>query len=423
MSRNGFLRGILTPIFFPFYAGLTHLTNKKALTLFSKSLEHVIDNQSILAKHRSSQGRSDPQQEALTFLKCLFECQKESVWKLSETELHPNVTINQKSTRIHKAATFPSAPETSMAKPIHVLSLNNMAMTPLDCLSLVYYIHAKSFMPASKTNAFNLHSCAIDNTGLRLLFTELKRGIDYCTQVRVQLILNHTKLNKDSALSLKELLRGQSNFEALGLCNCFDPSVVDLNFVFKSLIEGLSNDSSCNFIDLSHNGFDSSHIYYVILMLRSCLQIRWLEFRFFDLSKVMPLFFNILPLTKLQCLDLSYCHISDVELLQLGTCICFCTSSIVQLIIRDNPFTDNGITNFLKLFLNNRFSRLTYLGIDEHQHNKHQQNIILKQINLFRSHIRYPSLHLNSYVDDIDFPNEFLNNLLVQQFRKYKDGR
>ena len=179
-----------------FYAGLTGLSNEKVLRVLSKSLETARDSETIVEKLRSSKRRNDPQQEALTFLKCLFECNNESVWKLSETDLHVD------KTKVYKA-TLPSCHD---EKQLHELSLHSLALTPFDCLSLGYYIQTKSCLPKSQlvTLNFDLISCCID-----------------------------------------------PNLEGIALCACFDPSVVDHNFVLKSLIEGLSDNSSCGFIDLS----------------------------------------------------------------------------------------------------------------------------------------------------------------------------
>ena len=401
----------------PFYAGLTGLSNKYALKLLSKSLGSARDCQPIIIveKLRSSQGRSDPQQEALTFLKCLFECKNESVWKLPETELHINTMIPNDIECPKEAS---CGYEISSPRSLHSLLLWSLALTPLDCLSLGYYINAKSFMPKSQTLRFCLDGCSIDIIGIRLLFTELKKDINYHTDVRVQLILLHNMFNEESVLYLKELLRGQSNLEGISLCGCFDPSVVDLNFVFKSLIEGLSDNSSCKYIDLSCNHFSSSHIYYFILMLRYCPPLTKLTLTSYDLSRVMPLFSSaLLFTTTLYSLNVSLCNISDSELVQLGTEVSICRS-LEQLYIGGNPFTDDGLTNFLKLFMITR-SKLRFLEIEippffARQPNQSALNI-LEKMNQFRSRIGYAHLIINSYKGGMNFSASLNNDYLIQQ--------
>ena len=192
------------------------------------------------------------------------------------------------------------------------------------------------------------------------------------------------KFSSDSLLSLKELLQGQSNVEGVALCNCFEPSIVSICFALKFLIEGLSKSSSCGFIDLSANSFDSSHIYYIILLLRACPQIYLLELRDNHLSGTMSLFSRAIALTTLQSLDLSNCNIHDHDLIILGRGIC--TTQLHSLSILCNPFTDKGLSIFLKLFVSNVLSVLTILRIDRHANEDHMQ--ILKKINHFRASIR-----------------------------------
>ena len=409
-----------------FYAGLTGLSNEKVLKVLSKSLETARDAGNIVEKLISSQRRNDPQQEALTFLKCLFECKNDSLWELPETELHINPTIPN---RIANRFELSSCSEVSYKLPFHTLSLRSLALTPLDCLSLGYYINAKSFMPKSQslTIAFDLNCSTIDPTGLRLLFTELKKGINYRTEVRVQLNLSDNKFNKESVLSLKELLRGQSNLEYLHLINSFDPSVVDLNFVLKSLIEGLSSDSSCELFDLSDNHFNSSHVHYFILMLRYCPQLISLTLASYDLSRVMPLFSSALLFTTgLIYLNVSCCNISDSILIQLGKKIST-HRFLVQLIIYGNPFTDDGLTNFLRLFMTNSCSQLRFLETQlppEYTRQPYNQSAlnILENINWFRLEIGYPFLVIDSLLPNINFQAILDSNLLVEQFRKHKDS-
>ena len=294
-----------------FYAGLTNLSNKRALKVLSKALTQTVGNEAIMKEMRVT---NDPRRKALAFFNCLFECQDESLLKLPETDLPVNRHIQQGYDNLQDAANLLPA-----VQPFHSLSLHRLALTPIDCISLGYYIHIKSItVPTSLIMAFDFFGCSIDHIGMRVLFTELKKNVTQRTKVRVQLVLAGNTFDKESLLSLKELLQGQSNLEALGLCKCFDPSVIDLCYALKCLIEGLSNNSSCGFIDLSANCFNSSHIYHFILMLRACPQIYWFDLKAYDLSRVMPLFCKAVVFSALHSLDISNCNISDRELVLLG---------------------------------------------------------------------------------------------------------
>ena len=410
-----------------FYAGLTGLSNEKVLKVLSKSLGAAGDFAIVAETLRSSHGRKDPRQEALAFLTCLFECKNESLWKLPETELQINKIERDNQNEFANFLKVRHGLKVTNKQPLHSLCLHSLALTPLDCLSLGYYINAKSFLPKSQAYSFSLYGSNIDPTGMRLLFTELKRGINYRTEVRVWLTLARNKLKKESVLSLKELFCGQSNLERIDLCACFDPSVIDLNFVLKSLIEGLSENSSCGFIKLSENHFNSSHIHYFILMLRSCPQLGWLDLKFYDLSRVMPLFSCALLFTSaLHTLDVSCCNISDSVLFQLGTKVSFCRY-LEQLMIGGNPFTDDGLTNFLKLFMTNVCSRLRFLEIQLPPKYKRQPNQsvlnVLEEINQFRSIVEYPHLIMESCASPSNIRDGGNKIQSIEQYRRDKDGR
>ena len=122
------------------------------------------------------------------------------------------------------------------------LTLKYLPLSPIDCLSLGYYLCESCVRaPYKQILAFDLSSCSIDHIGLRVLFTELKRNIHQQTRSSVQLILAYNTFRHESLPYLKQLIQGQSNVIGLGLCHCFDPSIVDLCSVLKCLTEGLSN--------------------------------------------------------------------------------------------------------------------------------------------------------------------------------------
>ena len=367
-----------------FYAGLTGLSNTKALQVLSEALPHTVDSETIMMQ--ISEEKGDPQQMALALFNSLFESQNKELLKLPETDLPVNKRVEKGIKDLHKDSNF--APQTCQ---IRSLLLHGLPLTPLDCLSLGYYINIRSCMPITESHiiSFDFVCCSLNHTGINILFTELKRNISQQTTVRVQLIMTANKFNRESLLSLKELLQGQSNVEGIALCNCFEPSIINIGFALKCLIEGLSNKSSCGFIDLSANHFDASHIHYIVLLLQYCPQIYWLELKEYDLSGVMPLFSKAVAMTRLHTLDLSNCNIFDPDLIILGKAICGNFSSLHHLSILNNPFTHRGLSNFLRLFVDTP-SILGFLGICLQLHD--EQVSILKQINFFRTPLGLPNL-------------------------------
>jgi hypothetical protein len=190
--------------------------------------------------------KGDPQQKALALFNSLFESQNNELLKLSEIDLPVDKKIEKRIKDLHKDSNF-----TPQTHQIRSLLLHSLPLTPLDCLCLGYYINIKSCIPVLQSHiiSFDLVCCSLNHMGLSILFTELKRNISQRTTVRVQLIVTANKFNRESMLSLKELLQGQSNIEGIALCNCFEPSIININFALKCLIEGLSNNSSCGFIN------------------------------------------------------------------------------------------------------------------------------------------------------------------------------
>ena len=373
----------------PFYAGLTSLSNSKALTVMSQALGPASQIDTIVLELLT---RDDPRLKALTFLSCLFECQNESLLFLEETELSHDKKIQHfAAQKFIEANMLP--PIETYTKAVRALNVNHLALTPLECLAVGYYMQVKSRIPKTRLRHISLYNCSVDHLGMHLLFTELKKNITRRTRGRVHLILTNIKFDKDLLHPLKELAQGQSNLAGLGLQNCFDPLLVNLSSALKYLIEGLSNNSSCEFVDLKANHFNSTHIYHFILMFRFCPQLKCLYLGLFDLSNIMPLFCSALTFTTLLYLDLTECNISDSELILLGKSVSK-LRSLVHLKIHDNPYTDSGLMDFLKFFLNNPYSRLTFLGFYRQLNEDHK--LILQEINRFRSALVLPNPYLTT---------------------------
>lgn len=400
----------------PFYAGLTGLSNNKVLQILLEALHLTVD--SVTVTRELLEERGDPQQSALALFNSLFESQNKTLLTISETDLPINRRIEEGIQDLHKDSNF-----TPRTHQLRSLMLHSLPLTPLDCLSLGYYINIKSCIPTleSYTLAFDLVCCSLNHTGIHMLFTELKRNISQRTKARVQLIMTGNKFNNESLLSLKDLVQGQSNVDSIALCNCFKPSLVNINFALKCLIEGLSNNSSCIFIDLSANSFDSSHIYYIVLLLSSCPQINWLELKDYDLSGVMPLFSRAVALTtSLRSLILCFCNISDSHLVLLGKEISTNHCPLHHLNVSFNPFTHRGLGNFLKLFMGT-ISNLAFLGLSLQLSDS--ENMTVKKINQFRASmsIRLPCLCTKTIKDTHNFSSSLISMLQLEQLRKIKD--
>ena len=384
----------------PFYAGLTKLVNREALRVLSQALGQVVDHHAVAGQLSKL---NDPRKKSLAFINCLYECQNKALLELPKTQLTVNSSLYNAVGNLSKEANRNIDPNAIPIPqgPFHSLTLKFLALNPIDCLSLGYYLCIKSCIPVPYEQiwGFDLRNCSIDHIGLRVLFTELKKNIHERTQTRVQLILAFNTLHHESLPYLKQLLEGQSNVEGMGLCQCFNPAIVDLCCVLKCLIEGLSNNSSCTFIDLSRNCFEPSHVFYFLLMLRACPQLSYVDVKFYDLHvSIMSLFSSAVQFSSLQCLDLSYCGVTDQALALLGRSISN-YSSLYLLNIYHNLFTPEGLTNFLKLFVNNTFSHLTYVGISIKYPTNRDHKQFLEEIKWIRTLYNRRQLILKSLYD------------------------
>jgi hypothetical protein len=413
-DRSGNIREILRKIpqsqVLPFYAGLTQLNNREALGVLSQALGQSVDHSTVAGQLSKF---NDPRKKSLAFINCLYECQNRTLLERPEAQSVVNSSVQNAVADLNIEASKNFRPNAIPGgSQIRTLTLKHLPLSPIDCLSLGYYLCAQSCIPTcipyEQILAFDLSSCSIDHIGLRVLFAELKRNIHQKTHRSVQLILAYNTLRHESLPYLKQLIEGQSNVRGLGLCQCFDhgPSVAYHCSVLKCLTEGLSNNSSCTFIDLSANCFQTSHIFYFVLILRACPQLSYLDFKGFDLHNkiVMSLFSSAVQCSHLKCLDLSSCIITNSILALLGRAISN-HPSLSLLNIYYNLFDQAGLSNFLRNFVGNRFSRLTFVGTSLDT-NRPELEQILEKIRHLRTLCQHPELILKSlydspYVDEI----------------------
>ena len=409
-EKPAFIKKILSKIpqsqVLPFYAGLTQLKSREVLGILSQALCQAVD-------HCTAAGQlskfNDPRKKSIAFFNCLYECQDKTLLELPEAQsVLNNLVLQSAVASLCREANKNFRPNAiPVASQFCTLTLKHLPLSPIDCLSLGYYLCESCVRGQyEQILAFDLSSCSIDHIGLRVLFTELTRNIHHRTRTSVQLILAYNTLHSESLPYLKQLIEGQSNVKGLGLCQCFDPSIVNLHSVLKCLTEGLCSNSSCIFIDLSANSFEASHIFYVILILRACLQLNYLDFKFFDfrVNKMMSLFSSAIQFSHLECLDLSGCFITNSTLALLGRAISN-HPSLYLLNIYANLFDQAGLSNFLRNFVDNYTSRLTYVGISVTTTREHEQ--ILEAIKWIRTLCRRKQLILKSLYDTPNVNNTF----------------
>ncbi|MCG8622038.1 MAG: hypothetical protein MJE68_08610, partial [Proteobacteria bacterium] len=427
----------------PFYAGLTRLSSPTALKVISESLSKAGEteynlamltlllpfckgqtSQSCLAAFKSTcesqhdnavltklfQSYINTMQRAVAFTKCLYESQNESLMQSPQTDL-PSDEISKQAAIQHlwNARAGNAAIVTEFRQAMEgimdtkALMLTGIVLTPLDCLSLGYYIRAKHFKEFSRDESsfhtLNLYflNCSIKDIGMRLLFTEMAKDVSKCVQAIVCLNLQGNQFDSESLLSLKELLQGPINIASLCLRNCLDPTKVDLGYALKCVIEGLVVNMLCNDLNLSLNPFNTSHVHHIILMLLTCPALQTLKLTLNGFGReTLSLFCHALALSSVNNLRFFTCNISDSELDVLGENL-KANPRLQALQLAACKFSPVGFCKFLRHFKTSTCSRLCVLTVGSDIEDNPDMQRIVREINDFRSTLRFPRPKLTIY--------------------------
>ena len=377
----------------PFHAGLASDRIRIAL-IENLDCRMSLDETSIAEEiQKDPTVSNDPRRKFLALCKCLYECQSESL--IAKVMLHlPPPYTSMRCRALNAQNLVVSAPE-------YFVSFWNMWLSPLECLAVAYFIRYKSVTLKQNCVIYlNLVNSSISDTSLSVLATELKRDVDYCTSCGIVLRIEENIFGYKALHLVKQMLKGQSNILGVFLNECFSSVELDKKIVLKHLIEGLSSNSSCEAISLGENNLNQSHIYYLVLLIMSCPQLRDL-----DLSAsrqlVMPLLSKAFSLSFLQNLKLVYCNISDETLFCLGKGISR-NPFLFFLNICGNPeITQDGFMNFVTLFIN-KISNLLVLITDPHIYTGVYKfgSELIKKINAIRRNKKTPEFVVESPLCD-----------------------
>ena len=352
----------------PFYAGLTCLASKRTRAILFAPLRMSLHGHAVATELKKNPTISnDPRRKALALFKCLYECQNESLMKSPETQLKMERKSNDPGIDFR-----------------YVITFWNMWLSPLECLAVGYFVRYKSMTLRERSSlSLDLGNCSISDTSVSVLTKEIRRDINYRTPGRILLLLGANKLSCKTIPSVKELLTGQSNIEGLGLQKCFDSDAIDKKIVLKHVIEALCSNSSCRHIALGYNGLNHSHVYHLVLMLRSCTQLRCLSLSSSTFCNVMPLLSTAFFLSQLVSVDLNYCNIDDEMLESLATGISK-NPFLVSLDIFGNPaITPGGFLHFVSFFINET-SHLCLISTDPLPSFAILKSKVIKQVNDIR---------------------------------------
>ena len=223
----------------------------------------------------------------------------------------------------------------------------------------------------------DLSYCSIGDPELKALAIDLSKKV-YRSLTKVTLGLSSVCQNNSTAMSIKKLIEGRTYLVGLVVGSVPWGQPNESEFFLKRIIEGLSNNSTCDSLVLNCCSINASHIHSLTLLLVST-NIVSLFLTNNDLSQGMPLFSRALRYSSIKVLGLNNCKINDSALLSLGENLCEPLNSVSVLYIEDNPFTSAGLTEFLNPLAK---SRLQTLGV--HPALNQQQEKIITRINQSR---------------------------------------
>ena len=166
----------------------------------------------------------------------------------------------------------------------------------------------------------------------------------------VILSLEDVHLSTNALHSLNNIFTPRSCLHGLTISG---DRIEDIKLAAKFIINGYY-DSRCQHLEFYR--CCSKVVYHIILLLRSP-QLKSLNlcgsYELFISSKMASLFSEAMKYTTISILSLDRCGINDDLLMLLAPAVCHQNCRVVVFEIDCNPYTDHGLTRFLKVMLRN----------------------------------------------------------------------
>ena len=311
----------------PFYAGITGLFNTSVQKQLLKVCKCHMDPLSVFSR-MAENPFNDSRRLFIALSNCIYEAQ--------QGELCKQIVFP----KMHDQLNMPLV--------VAQVSLINLQLLPTDCISIGYIARHLSRSSTDQTiqqYAFWLGESVLSDTSIAALLHQLKQDPKHQGK-QLALALCGIHLSNNSMRRLRSFLQGRSNVDKPLIQRC---SFEDVFFGLKCLIEGLSC-GRCSYIELTRCGLNDAHIYHLCYLIGRC-NLEEVCFSANDFSKVIPLLSAAIAIAPcLRSLRLSECNITDEGLKHLGRVVCNSTS-LNQMNIAKNLFSEDALTYFLKLFV------------------------------------------------------------------------
>ena len=390
--KSVFDQNPLSPVL-SFYAGLTGLVINEVRNILFKVLSNPLDTANIAKKlgldhpntFFSANPADDPRRHILALINCVYETQNKHLVS------HINLPKRDIGDLLVKKSyvTLVSDEGVSRHQNEYVPFLG-MFLYPTDCLSIGYF--ARHVSSVTKSRVFLEFSyCMLGDMEIKALTQELHKP---ASRNNVVLCIKGVCISTNALHSLNTLFNPKSCLVGL---NISANLIEDIQIATKYFIKGFEGS---RYRYLEFYNCCSRMIYYLVLLLR-CPQLNSLNLLnsvdLFVGSRVTCLFSEALKYTSLVRLSLDGCGIDDDSLMIIAVGVCHKDCTLVIFEIDSNPYTDHGLTCFLKLMLRNSpFVRVAVLSVN-HTNDEHHK--LVELINNFRELYYQPQLVIGCMTD------------------------
>ena len=340
--RQVYKQNPLSPVL-SFYAGLTRLRLEEICSLLFLVVEKPFDLTTTVNELKKTNNiANDRRRQLLSLMNCIYESQ--------EATLVNRVVLPSKDSISDDKIVASSDFVPRQRRPCHIeIPLSFMMLYATDCLSIGYFArHACS--PKQKFNILllNLAKCVLRSLEVKALCQELCKPAQ---EHKLLLNISFVRLKNEALNSIRTILSSQSAL--VGLIIAGD-SIENIHLALKYITEGVSSNPYCRFLALLELNVLLPVAHHLVL-LAYLGELTFLELSgskmLFVNPKVMVLFCEALKYSQaIQRLMLDGCDIDDNLLVILADAL---TSgcSVQALDLGWNPYTSNGLAEFLKVLV------------------------------------------------------------------------
>ena len=401
-TKSVFDQNPLSPVL-ALYAGLNGLVIKEVRDVILSVLRkphNIADIVRELKDHKYDPAH-DLRRQLLSLMNCLYETQKPDLFAhvdLVASDIQD--LLAREALRLQSADEREANSQLQLTKDANIF-LAFMHLYPADCLSVGYFVRHVRCGTENRVY-LDLSNAVLAHMEIKALMQELHKP----SPNNVYLNINGVFLTTYALHCLNTLFHPLSCLIGLEL-SCTE--ILNIPIAMKYFIEGYAR-TRCKSLTLGY--CHSNVIHHMILLLTCSRQLRVLNLTFstslFARPGLMRLFCEALVFSKVQRLNLDGCNISDNTLMILATAVCHKNCLLTILEIDRNPYTEQGLTNFLRnLQRNLHFVYLMVLSVN-HINDEHYE--VVDSINYCRKNYKI-----------LEYPHQLLLSCASQLRSQYEN--